>query len=78
MHAAKMAALGQMSAALAHEINQPLTALQMQLGSLRLLLDSDRPEAIREGLQRVDSLLQRMAALTGHLKTCLLYTSRCV
>ena len=69
VHAAKMAALGQMSAALAHEINQPLTALQMQLGSLRLLLDSDRPEAIREGLQRVDSLLQRMAALTGHLKT---------
>jgi two-component system C4-dicarboxylate transport sensor histidine kinase DctB len=69
VHAAKMAALGQMSAALAHEINQPLTALQMQLGSLRLLLDSGRPEAVREGLQRVDGLLQRMAALTGHLKT---------
>ena len=69
VHAAKMAALGQMSAALAHEINQPLTALQMQLGSLRLLLDSGRPEAVREGLQRIDSLLQRMAALTGHLKT---------
>lgn len=69
VHAAKMAALGQMSAALAHEINQPLTALQMQLGSLRLLLDSGRPEAVRDGLQRVDGLLQRMAALTGHLKT---------
>jgi two-component system C4-dicarboxylate transport sensor histidine kinase DctB len=69
VHAAKMAALGQMSAALAHEINQPLTALQMQLGSLRLLLDSGRPEAVREGLQRIDGLLQRMAALTGHLKT---------
>ncbi len=69
VHAAKMAALGQMSAALAHEINQPLTALQMQLGSLRLLLDSGRPEAVRAGLQRIDGLLQRMAALTGHLKT---------
>lgn len=69
VHAAKMAALGQMSAALAHEINQPLTALQMQLGSLRLLLDSGRPEAVRDGLQRIDGLLQRMAALTGHLKT---------
>lgn len=69
VHAAKMAALGQMSAALAHEINQPLTALQMQLGSLRLLLDSGRAEAVRDGLQRVDGLLQRMAALTGHLKT---------
>ncbi|MGP0170422.1 sensor histidine kinase [Pseudomonas sp. NCHU5208] len=69
VHAARMAALGQMSAALAHEINQPLTALQMQLGSLRLLLDSGKAEAVREGLQRVDGLLQRMAALTGHLKT---------
>ncbi|WP_322980083.1 sensor histidine kinase [Pseudomonas sp. C11] len=69
VHAAKMAALGQMSAALAHEINQPLTALQMQLGSLRLLLDSGKAEAVRDGLQRVDGLLQRMAALTGHLKT---------
>jgi two-component system C4-dicarboxylate transport sensor histidine kinase DctB len=69
VHAAKMAALGQMSAALAHEINQPLTAMQMQLGSLRLLLDSGRQDDVREGLQRIDGLLQRMAGLTGHLKT---------
>jgi two-component system C4-dicarboxylate transport sensor histidine kinase DctB len=69
VHAAKMAALGQMSAAMAHEINQPLTAMQMQLGSLRLLLDSGRQADVREGLQRIDGLLQRMAGLTGHLKT---------
>jgi two-component system C4-dicarboxylate transport sensor histidine kinase DctB len=69
VHAAKMAALGQMSAAMAHEINQPLTAMQMQLGSLRLLLDSGRQADVREGLQRIDALLQRMAGLTSHLKT---------
>jgi len=69
VHAAKMAALGQMSAAMAHEINQPLTAMQMQLGSLRLLLDSGRQDDVREGLQRIDALLQRIAGLTGHLKT---------
>lgn len=69
VHAAKMAALGQMSAAMAHEINQPLTAMQMQLGSLRLLLDSGRQADAREGLQRIDGLLQRMAGLTRHLKT---------
>ena len=69
VHATKMAALGQMSAAMAHEINQPLTAMQMQLGSLRLLLDSGRQDDVREGLQRIDGLLQRMAGLTGHLKT---------
>ncbi|MDH1263763.1 ATP-binding protein [Pseudomonas sp. GD03944] len=69
VHAAKMAALGQMSAAMAHEINQPLTAMHMQLGSLRLLLDSGRQDDVREGLARIDGLLQRMAALTMHLKT---------
>jgi two-component system C4-dicarboxylate transport sensor histidine kinase DctB len=69
VHAAKMAALGQMSAAMAHEINQPLTAMQMQLGSLRLLLDSGRQADVHEGLRRIDGLLQRMAGLTGHLKT---------
>ncbi|PTS82502.1 two-component sensor histidine kinase [Pseudomonas sp. HMWF032] len=69
VHAAKMAALGQMSAAMAHEINQPLTAMQMQLGSLRLLLDSGRQDDVRKGLQRIDALLQRIGGLTGHLKT---------
>lgn len=69
VHAAKMAALGQMSAAMAHEINQPLTAMQMQLGSVRLLLDTARPEEARNGLERIDNLLQRIAVLTGHLKT---------
>ncbi|MDD1506096.1 sensor histidine kinase [Pseudomonas sp. CNPSo 3701] len=69
VHAAKMAALGQMSAAMAHEINQPLTAIQMHLGSLGLLLDNGRQQEAREGLTRIDGLLQRMATLTSHLKT---------
>ena len=49
VHAAKMAALGQMSAA--------------------MLLDSGRQDDVREGLKRIDALLQRIAGLTGHLKT---------
>ncbi|SHL47638.1 sensor histidine kinase [Phytopseudomonas punonensis] len=69
VHAAKMAALGQMSAAMAHEINQPLTAIQMHLSSLGLLLDNGRERDVRIGLVRIDGLLQRMASLTGHLKT---------
>jgi len=69
VQAAKMAALGQMSAALAHEINQPLTAMRMQLGSLGLLLAKNDSAAMRTCLARIDGLLARMAALTGHLKT---------
>jgi two-component system C4-dicarboxylate transport sensor histidine kinase DctB len=65
----KLAALGQMSAALAHEINQPLTAQRMQLATLRLLLDHGRVDDAYQALTPIDQQLTRMAALTGHLKT---------
>ncbi|MFC3608152.1 sensor histidine kinase [Stutzerimonas tarimensis] len=68
VHAARMAALGQMSAALAHEVNQPLTALRMQLGSLHLLLASGRTDEAHAGLDQAERLIERMAALTSHLK----------
>ncbi|PWB33335.1 two-component sensor histidine kinase [Pseudomonas sp. SDI] len=65
----KLAALGQMSAALAHELNQPLTTQRMQLETLRLLLDNQRYDEARKALQPLEQMLTRMAALTGHLKT---------
>lgn len=69
VQSAKLAALGQMSAALAHEINQPLTTQRMQLETLRLLLDHGRHEQARQALEPLEQMLTRMAALTGHLKT---------
>ncbi|MBA1203459.1 sensor histidine kinase [Pseudomonas capeferrum] len=69
VQAAKLAALGQMSAALAHEINQPLTTQRMQIETLRLLLDNDRVAEARQALEPLEQMLTRMAALTGHLKT---------
>ncbi|MBP9961980.1 MAG: sensor histidine kinase, partial [Pseudomonas sp.] len=69
VQSAKLAALGQMSAALAHEINQPLTTQRMQLATLRLLLDNERLDEARKALEPLEQMLTRMAALTGHLKT---------
>ncbi|QXH71944.1 sensor histidine kinase [Pseudomonas atacamensis] len=69
VQSAKLAALGQMSAALAHEINQPLTAQRMQLATLRLLLEHGRVDDAYKALKLLDDMLTRMAALTGHLKT---------
>ena len=69
VQSAKLAALGQMSAALAHEINQPLTAQRMQLATLRLLLEHGRVDDAYKALKPVDDMLTRMASLTGHLKT---------
>ena len=68
VQATKLAALGQMSAALAHELNQPLTAMRMQLGSLRLLQRSGKAEQAQDVMTQIDGLLQRMAGLTSHLK----------
>ena len=69
VQSAKLAALGQMSAALAHEINQPLTAQRMQLATMRLLLDHGRIDDAYKTLGPLEQMLTRMAALTGHLKT---------
>ena len=69
VQSAKLAALGQMSAAMAHEINQPLTTQRMQLETVRLLLDNGRPAEARQALEPLEQMLTRMAALTSHLKT---------
>lgn len=69
VQSAKLAALGQMSAAMAHEINQPLTTQRMQLETLRLLLDHGRYDEARQALEPLEQMLTRMAALTSHLKT---------
>ncbi len=40
----KLAALGEMSAAVSHELNQPLAAMKTYLAGARLLLQRNRPE----------------------------------
>ncbi|MFF7708141.1 ATP-binding protein [Pseudomonas sp. NPDC007930] len=69
VHSARLAALGQMAATLAHEINQPLTTQRMQLASLRLLLDHGRVDEARAALGPFEQMVQRMNALTQHLKS---------
>ncbi len=69
VHAGKMAALGQMSAGMVHELNQPLTALRTLSDSAGLLLDHDRRDEVRANLQRISSMVDRLARLTSRLKT---------
>ncbi len=69
VHAGKMAALGQMSAGLVHELNQPLTALRTLTESATLLLDQDRKTDVRGNLQRITRMVDRLARLTTRLKT---------
>lgn len=65
----KLAALGEMSAAVSHELNQPLAAMKTYLAGVRLLLSRDRPDEAVVAVQRIDSLIERMGAITKQLKS---------
>ena len=68
VQAGKLAALGQMSAALAHEINQPLAAIRTFVASTRLLAERGETAMVRDNLAMIGDLAERMAVLSGHLK----------
>ena len=65
----KLAALGEMSAAVSHELNQPLAAMKTYLAGARLLLQRKRPEEAMSSFQRIDDLIDRMGAITRQLKS---------
>lgn len=67
--ASKLAALGQMSAAVSHELNQPLAAMRTYLAGAKLLLQRNRPEEAVSSFQRIDDLIERMGAITRQLKS---------
>lgn len=65
----KLAALGEMSAAVSHELNQPLAAMKTYLAGARLLLRRNRPEEAMSAFHRIDDLIERMGAITRQLKS---------
>ncbi|VAV87360.1 C4-dicarboxylate transport sensor protein DctB [hydrothermal vent metagenome] len=65
----KLAVLGEMSAAVSHELNQPLAAMKTYLAGARLLLTRNRPDETMSSFQRIDDLIERMAAITKQLKS---------
>ncbi|WP_371168771.1 sensor histidine kinase [Aliiroseovarius sp. 2305UL8-7] len=65
----KLAALGEMSAAVSHELNQPLAAMKTYLAGAKLLLQRKRPDEAASSFQRIDDLIERMGAITRQLKS---------
>ncbi len=65
----KLAALGEMSAGVSHELNQPLAAMKTYLAGARLLLQRQRPDEALSSFQRIDDLIERMGAITRQLKS---------
>ena len=65
----KLAALGEMSAAVSHELNQPLAAMKTYLAGARLLLNRNRQDEALSSFGRIDDLIERMGAITRQLKS---------
>ncbi|MEY3005580.1 MAG: hypothetical protein RLZZ491_2756 [Pseudomonadota bacterium] len=65
----KLAVLGEMSAAVSHELNQPLAAMKTYLAGAKLLLQRKRVEEAASSFQRIDDLIDRMGAITRQLKS---------
>lgn len=68
VQAGKMAVLGQMSAGITHELNQPLTALRTMSDNATILLGRGRIEEAKVNLATISSLVSRMGTITGQLK----------
>lgn len=68
IQAGKLAALGQMSAALSHEFNQPLAAAKTYAESASLLIERGRVGEASDNLKRISALIDRMAAIGKHLR----------
>jgi two-component system C4-dicarboxylate transport sensor histidine kinase DctB len=69
MQSAKLAVLGQMSAGIAHEINQPLTAMRALSRNGLLLLEKGRSDSVAENLSSIDAMVERMTDITRQLKS---------
>jgi two-component system C4-dicarboxylate transport sensor histidine kinase DctB len=68
IQAAKLAGIGQMSTALAHEYNQPLAAIRSYADNATTFINKDNSLSAVENLQRITLLVDKMAGLTTTLR----------
>jgi len=69
MQSSKLAVLGEMSASVSHELNQPLAAMKTYLAGAQLLLQRRKTDEALASFQRIDDLIDRMGAITRQFKS---------
>jgi two-component system C4-dicarboxylate transport sensor histidine kinase DctB len=68
VQAGKLSALGQMSAGISHELNQPLMAIQQYADNGAAFLDRGKPDVAAENLSRISAMATRMARIIKNLR----------
>jgi two-component system C4-dicarboxylate transport sensor histidine kinase DctB len=69
VQATKLAALGQMSAGLSHELNQPLAAIRSYSDNAKAFLERADNNAVSTNLASISELTDRMARIIRNLRT---------
>ncbi len=68
VQAGKLVVIGQLSAGIAHELNQPLAALRTLSGNTARFLERGDLETVRSNLARMAQIVDRMGTITSQLK----------
>lgn len=68
VQAGKLAALGQLSAGITHELNQPLAAIRAYADNARVFLERGTDDKVDENLQLVSELTEQASGIVEHLK----------
>lgn len=68
VQAGKLSALGQMSAGISHELNQPLMAIRSFAENAETFLERGKPEMAAQNLSRISELARRMGRIIKNLR----------
>lgn len=68
IQAGKLAGLGQMSAALSHELNQPLAAVKAYAENAITLLQRAKSDDAKDNIRHISVLTDRMSSIAKHLR----------
>ncbi len=68
VQAGKLAAIGQMSTSIAHELNQPLAALRTLSGNTVRFLERGALDTASTNLRTINDLVDRMGRITASLR----------
>ena len=65
----KLAALGELSVGITHEINQPLTAVNSHLHSASIWLERMQLDKVKNSLCKIEKLIAKTSVITQHLRS---------
>jgi two-component system C4-dicarboxylate transport sensor histidine kinase DctB len=68
VQANRLAILGQVAAGVAHEINQPVATIRAYADNAKVFLDRQQAEPLKENLDLIAGLTDRIGAITDDLK----------